>query len=848
MGEGNPTSITRDIQDILVRLHNVKKSNGGYTARCPAHADKENSLSVSAGRDDRILVKCHAGCMFEQIAAAMGLEPKDFFPNSMATEGARASNKRNPDLQVAQPVTLESLSQDKGIPITFLTHYVTASVNHVIIHYRNFDGTPARDRLRFALIASKGSRWGEGKESPIAYGVWRVPRMAQKSDSLLLVEGESDSWTAWYHNIAALGIPGADMTSKLTQKDIEPFKRVYVWREPDRGGEVFVKGVIYRLMTEFQYTGDIFIVDPPKDEVTGQPIKDINEMHKHVLRACGVKPSDINVLDANAESLKLFKYKFKKAWETLITEKESSPENATIQSLSETPPVIPVADYIVKERAKKQQALTGCTFALTDMGNADRMLYYCGDDILYCYTWKKWLIWSETHWAKDVTGEIERKAESTVKTILTEADKEKSGEMYAEIVTHAKRSQSTAQIGALIERTKNRRPVEPPQLDTDLMAFNTQNGTLNLRTGELKAHQRADLITKISPVAYDSNAKAPLWDKFLQTVTEQNDELISFLQRVVGYTLSGDTTEHCMFFLHGTGRNGKSVFLNVLAYVMGDYGSSVRPDVLMAKPQGDTIPNEIAALNAVRSVFTIETESGRRLAESMLKQFTGGDTVSARFLHSEFFNFRPQFKIFMASNHKPVIRGQDVAIWERIHLIPFNKYIKREDRDPFLEQKLCKEAPGILKWALDGCIAWQSVGLRPPSIVKIATDDYRSEMDLLAEFLEDVCVFQHRATVPKASLWKSYAKWCTENSVKYPINRREFKECLLTKGVLDKKTAGVRVWENVRLVDEEYLADEYAMSEYSGGSKGYGSDRYGSDRPRPRVQGIDDATGDDEIY
>jgi putative DNA primase/helicase len=381
----------------------------------------------------------------------------------------------------------------------------------------------------------------------------------------------------------------------------------------------------------------------------------------------------------------------------------------------------------------------------------------------------------------------------------------------------------------MIDRAKNRRPAVPDQFDRDTFLFNAQNGTIDLRTGGLKPHDKNDLITKISPAKYilnegeepgcgqfDLSEVAPLWAKFLCRVTNDDPELMSFLQRAAGYALTGDTSEHCLFFLHGDGRNGKSVFLNTLEYVLGDYGSVARPDVLMAKKYGDGIPNEIAALVGVRFVSTTETGSGKRFAEAMLKQYTGGDTISARFLHAEFFTFKPQFKIFLASNHKPVIRGQDVAIWERIYLIPFTAYIPPEERDKRLGEKLKKEADGILRWAVEGCLMWQRDGLNPPDIVRAATEEYKREMDVLAEFIEDRCYLNATARATSAAMRKEYLDWCESNGEKYPIYQREFKAEMERRGIIYKRTSNTRYYLGIGLLSEGYEKQGIIESEDSG--------------------------------
>lgn len=761
------------IQDFLSLLNGVRPNGDGFVARCPAHDDRQQSLSVSEGDDGRILVKCFAGCETVHIVEAVGLKMKDLFakePQGFQDDTASSHS--------AQPApTITSLAANKGLPADFLSQFLEPMPFGVKILYKLSNGKLApRQRLRIAHSAKDGSKWTKGEGSIIIYGSWRNKEMAEKSNAVLFVEGESDAWTAWYHDIAALGVPGADMAGKLQKQHIKPYKTVYLWKEPDRGGETFIEGMSTQL-AELQYEGEVFIIQGPPGE-DGRPVKDLNQLHKNTLLP-GYPLSSSSAL-------------FKEIWQAILSA------------------AVPVDLAKVNVKAKKSAASSPSfdpldpSFLfknLTDMGNADRLVSLFGQDILFCYLWKQWLIWNGAQWKKDDTGEIDRKAEATVRSIYVEAANEPDKELRFELLKHAKKSEASYQIKAMLERAKNRRPATPEQFDNNTWLFNVQNGTINLKTGELKPHTRDDLITKISPAPYDPDADAPVWNAFLRRVTKDNQGLVAFLQRAAGYALTGDTSEHCLFFLHGDGRNGKSVFVEALEYIVGDYGSVARPELLMAKKQGDTIPNEIAALSGVRYVSTTETEGGKRMAESMLKQWTGGDTVSARFLHAEFFNFKPQFKIFLASNHKPIIRGQDTAIWERIYLIPFTAYIPPAERDKKLGEKLQKEAAGILKWAVEGCLAWQRDGLNPPDIVKAATEEYKSEMDVLSDFIADRCIIQSNAIVSNSKLWSAYIDWCKDNGEKYTISRRDFKISLERRKIFQKKS-GIRFWQGIGLLSE----------------------------------------------
>jgi putative DNA primase/helicase len=325
-------------------------------------------------------------------------------------------------------------------------------------------------------------------------------------------------------------------------------------------------------------------------------------------------------------------------------------------------------------------------------------------------------------------------------------------------------------------------PVLPDQLDANPWTLNVLNGAVDLRTGQLWPHRRQDLLTKLAPVAYDPDALCPTWDRFLLEVMNGDQDLVSFLQRAIGYTLTGDTSEQVIFILHGKGANGKSTLLETLRAMLGDdYTVQVRPETLMVK-QGDAIPNDIARLKGARLVNARETEEGKRLAEALVKEMSGGDTITARFMRSEFFDFKPEFKLFLAANHKPTIRGTDLAIWRRIRLIPFAVTFAEEQQDKQLPKKLQAELPGILAWAVRGCLGWQVLGgLGTPAAVKQATEEYKSESDTLAAFLDECTIEDPNSETQAKVLYKAYVTWCEEGGetpAKQTMFGRKIKERL----------------------------------------------------------------------
>ena len=380
-------------------------------------------------------------------------------------------------------------------------------------------------------------------------------------------------------------------------------------------------------------------------------------------------------------------------------------------------------------------------FHFSDLANAELMVKWFGPDLRYCHTWRKWLVWDGKRWKVDDTGAVVRQAADTVHSLYKLTSTIQDKEKRKELAKHALKCEAKRSLDAMISLAESQSEIVilSDQLDRDKHLLNVDNGTIDLRTGELREHRREDLITKLAPVRFDPEAKSPLFEKFLNDIFAGNQDMIQFVQRAIGYALTGDTSEQCLFIAWGGGENGKSTLIETILALVGDYGMSTPSQTLLAK-RYDGIPNDLARLKGARFVAAVEVEEGKPLAESRIKQMTGGDTMNARFMRSEWFDFKPEFKVFLATNHKPQIKGTDHAIWRRIQLVPFTVQISKEKQDKHLAEKLLAELPGILNFAVQGCLDWQRDELRPPEEVTRATAKYRAESDEVGRFIGEWCV------------------------------------------------------------------------------------------------------------
>ena len=443
---------------------------------------------------------------------------------------------------------------------------------------------------------------------------------------------------------------------------------------------------------------------------------------------------------------------------------------------------------LFEKKKKKAPTLPQPTVAtgleLTDMGNAQRMIRLHGTTIRYVGDKDTWRVWNGVRWEPDIMGLLTEKAKAAIRLIRQEAAAEPDQDAQAKVVKWAHKSQDVSRVRAMVSlaRTEPGVGVTSGVWDAAPLLLNMENGTLNLDTGELHEHRKENLITKVCNVKHDPDAKSPLWESFVREILLDNEELISYVQRACGSMLTADTSDQVLFFFLGTGANGKSTFLNVLQRIMGTYGRQAAPELLATKRNGESQhPTGIADLQGARFVVSAEIERGAYLSEALVKQLTGEDLLKARFMRQDFFEFRASHHIFIAANHKPIIRGNDDGIWRRIHLIPFDLTVPPEDRDRALQGKLLEESSGILNWLVEGCRKWREDGLNPPEIVLEKTQEYRSSMDLLKEFLESYCTVAPPQECLAKDLYAAYLEWAAEHD-EIPVKRRLFNMMLDERG------------------------------------------------------------------
>lgn len=455
----------------------------------------------------------------------------------------------------------------------------------------------------------------------------------------------------------------------------------------------------------------------------------------------------------------------------------------------------------------------------TDLGNALRFARLFKDKVMYCAEFGLWLIWDGRRWAMDKTGKIMNYAQQAIRSMYKDIGKMDSREDREQWLEHAKNSEAYPRMKAMLKLSEHMLAVTVAQLDANPWLLNLANGIINLKSGELMPHDHTKLMTKIVPVKYSLDSECPVFDQFLSDIFpledgSPNNDLIGFMQRFIGYCLTGDTSEQKMAIAWGSGANGKGTLLNLINDVLGDYAQTAQAESFMAKQNDNSVSNDIAMLRGARYVLASESKEGRKLNEPLIKQVTGQDKVTARFLYKDFFTFQPAFKLLLLTNYKPTARGDDAALWRRILLVPFTQKFEGDKVDKSLNEKLRtpEEMEGVLRWAIAGCLMWQREGLKPSKEVIQATKEYRNENDVIENWKEERCVTGNFITEKIGILYNDFIKWAGENGEKVYISNKKFSQNLQQKGFeLFKGGAGARKIKGLGLLAQDAESADFTQ-------------------------------------
>ena len=621
---------------------------------------------------------------------------------------------------------LREFSQERGLPIEILKKYKLGMDKQGNFTLPVYDQESRirdirRKKIGKDTISSVGSE-------VFLFGV----KDLLSNNRLFLTEGEWSKMALEAQGYPSVGVPGAS-TFKDEWTPLFKNKEVFVVYDLDSGGENGTKKVINKLRGTVKRISHIKL---PKELGEGKDVRDF-------FNNSGTKEQ----------------------FEELI--REARPVESLLPNDNST------------------TAAESDRYNFTDLGNAERLVSRHKDNLCFCHPWNKWLCWDGRRWTIDATAEAWRYAMETVRHMYSEAETIEQQMLRKDVGNHALRSESEAKIRAMLSLASKQEdiPVKPKELDKNPLVLNVLNGVVDLQKGELMPHSRSYLITKLAPINYDTNATCPKWTDFLNKIMIGNNALIQYLQRVAGYCLTGKTGEHKLFFLFGSGANGKTTFLKALQGILGDYAIKTASEILIARPVG-THTTSITDLKGARLALTVEVQEGRRLAEALVKELTGGDSITARRMREDNTTFEPTHKIVLAANHKPIVHETTRALWRRIDLIPFNYVFGEEERiKDYHEILLNEERDGIFQWALQGCLEWQVKGLGEPSEVIEATKEYKTEMDVLGDFIADCCVIGQLEEVSNKELRETYIDWCKKNGEK-EISSKAFSARLQEKGLI----------------------------------------------------------------
>ncbi|MBK8754737.1 MAG: hypothetical protein IPL99_25245 [Candidatus Competibacteraceae bacterium] len=738
--------------DVLALLkqatgHPPKRNGAGWISRCPAHDDHTPSLSVAEGENGKILLHCHAGCDYPRIIAALGIAPE--------------LTRQSPQNDSRRLVTTYPYCDASGVEVRQKLRYAPKDFR---IRHRDESG---------AWV------YKTGPGPAVLYRFPDVKAAIAQGATVFIAEGEKDVDRLVAGGlVATCNIEGASQAGQKPKwrkeytAQLAGAARVVLLPDNDEPGRAHMQAIAQALRGK---VGEVRIVELPELPDKGDVSDWLNAGH----------PT-----------------------EELLARVEQTPAFAPIERHE------PSADHR-ETLAKAIETLKLPTVSpCTHLANSHRIRHYFKGQIWYALG-VGWVMWTGKFWRPDPTSEgsiatgfvdslsrlIAKESSILSRNAADEADEDRRKALMTQaeaLLKWAVQSENERTISAGLKLTKHALLLEYSALNADPWLFNVQNGTIDLRTGKLRPHHPADLSTFLAPVTFDPAATCPTFERFVLEVFAGDADMAAFIQRAMGWSLTGVVKERALFFLYGdTGKNGKTTLVEVIMKLVGvcgessyGYGRKVGADTFMKSKNQDDNQRKAATLAGPRFICTSEVDEEHRLNEQLIKDITGGDTIEGRRLYQEAFTFKPQFKPWMYGNHKPEIRGTDDAIWSRVRLVPFEVSFKgREDLN--LPDKLEAELPGILNWAIRGCLDWQRHGLRPPAKVQAATQAYRDEMDVFGPFIAECCVLHPHAEVKASDLWTAYNAWCDENGFKEQ-SQTKLGKYLNSKGIRIERSNGIR--------------------------------------------------------
>ncbi len=744
----------------------IKEDHGNRAkAICPAHPDKEASLSINYdAKENKTLLYCHAGCETKEILERVGLKITDLFDKPMDSESVNKGKGKVIDKVYKYMDKDGSLVCEKVrfIPKQFSQRrYVKGMTIWGLEQGKYYETYPGSNNYSMKSRDGVKTVELEGVE-PVLYNLPELMQAVQDGKEVYIVEGEKDADNLKTWEITATcNFDGASKSSqkyKWRKEYNQYFKgaRVVVLHDNDDSGRAHAEAIASNLYEVAEY---IKCPELPGLDEKG----DISDW-----QAEGHTKEELIALVENTE-----------AWDPIMQ---------------------PAKVDLIR-------------FNFSDVGNAERLIATFGKIIRYRPGWKNgWLIWSGKHWQVDYDNKIEVLARKVIKLLQQQGndipmDSEKHEALKKEILKFVLKSENDNRIRAMINQAKSHSNIVIKELNKNPFLLNYQNGTLNTKTGKLQAHNRRDYITRLVELNHDPGAACPNWIEFINKIFLCNTELIEYIQKSIGYSMTGNASLQCFYILHGQGSNGKGTFMKTVQTILGGYSATLKGNSLMEKMGDEGARGDLAKLENKYFVVVNELEEGKSFDEALVKSLSSGadEVIPVRRMYEEEFDLRPTFKMWMTTNKLPKIKGTDQGIWRRVRKIPFEYNFEKdaEKNENFFEEKLIPELPGILNWALEGCLKWQRDGMQVPDIVKYAIDDYKHDMDPVQRFIEECCMVSETVKANRGALYTAYKDWCGENN-EYTLSATKLNRKLMERGYPMVIIHGVKYWKNIGLASREY--------------------------------------------